>query len=111
MKIFVHGFFHADPHPGNIFVLADNILCYIDFGMIGRIGLKSREDFADLILSIAQRNEVKATDALLRLAVYEEEPDYASLLRGVAGFLFAGMMGFWLLVSIINAGGCKLYKQ
>ena len=86
-QIFVHGFFHADPHPGNIFVLADNILCYIDFGMMGRIGLKSREDFADLILSIAQRNEVKATDALLRLAVYEEEPEYASLLRDVAEFM------------------------
>ncbi|OEU84761.1 MAG: ABC transporter, partial [Desulfobacterales bacterium S5133MH4] len=86
-QIFVHGFFHADPHPGNIFVLADNILCYIDFGMMGRIDLKSREDFADLILSIAQRNEVKTTDALLRLAVYEEEPEYASLLRDVAEFM------------------------
>ncbi|MEA1933393.1 MAG: AarF/ABC1/UbiB kinase family protein [Thermodesulfobacteriota bacterium] len=86
-QIFVHGFFHADPHPGNIFVLADNILCYIDFGMMGRINLKSREDFADLILSIAQRNEVKATDALLKLMVSEEEPDYHSLERDVARFM------------------------
>ncbi|MCK5543763.1 MAG: AarF/ABC1/UbiB kinase family protein, partial [Desulfobulbaceae bacterium] len=86
-QIFVHGFFHADPHPGNIFVLADNILCYIDFGMMGRIDLKSRENFADLILSIAQRNEVKATDALLKLMVSEEEPDYHSLERDVARFM------------------------
>jgi len=38
-------------------------------------------------LSIAQRNEVKATDAILRLAVYEEEPDYNSLARDVAEFM------------------------
>ncbi len=86
-QIFVHGFFHADPHPGNIFVLADNVLCYIDFGMMGRIDLKSREDFADLILSIAQNNEVKATDTLLRMMVFEEEPDYNSLSRDVVEFM------------------------
>lgn len=86
-QIFVHGFFHADPHPGNIFVLADNVICYIDFGMMGRIDLKSREDFADLISSISQRNEAKATDAILRLMIFEEEPDYNSLARDVAGFM------------------------
>ncbi|HBN26811.1 MAG TPA: ABC transporter, partial [Desulfobacteraceae bacterium] len=81
------GFFHADPHPGNIFILPDNILCYIDFGMMGRIDLKTREDFADLILNIAQRNEVKTTDALLRLLVSEDEPDYHSLAGDVADFM------------------------
>ncbi len=86
-QIFEHGFFHADPHPGNIFVLPDNILCYIDFGMMGRIDLKTREDFADLILNIAQRNEVKTTDALLRLLVFEDEPDYHSLAGDVADFM------------------------
>ena len=86
-QIFEHGFFHADPHPGNIFILPDNILCYIDFGMMGRIDLKTREDFADLILNIAQRNEVKTTDALLRLLISEDEPDYHSLAGDVADFM------------------------
>ena len=86
-QIFEHGFFHADPHPGNIFILPDNILCYIDFGMMGRIDLKTREDFADLILNIAQRNEVKTTDALLRLLISENEPDYHSLVGDVADFM------------------------
>ncbi len=86
-QIFEHGFFHADPHPGNIFVLPDNILCFIDFGMMGRIDLENREDFADLIMNIAQRNEVKTTDTLLRLLISENEPDYHSLAGDVADFM------------------------
>ena len=86
-QIFVHGFFHADPHPGNVFVLPDNVLCYIDFGMMGRLDLETRERFADLIMSIVQRNEREAVDALLRLTLTEEEPDYPPLERDVAEFM------------------------
>ena len=86
-QIFVHGFFHADPHPGNIFVLPDNVICYIDFGMMGRLNLETRERFADLIMSIVHRDERKAVDALLRLTLSEEEPDYHALERDVAEFM------------------------
>ena len=86
-QIFVHGFFHADPHPGNVFVLPDNVLCYIDFGMMGRLDLETRECFADLIMSIVHRNEREAVDALLRLTLSEEEPDYPALERDVAEFM------------------------
>jgi ubiquinone biosynthesis protein len=37
-QIFQHGFFHADPHPGNLFVLPNNVICLIDFGMMGSRG-------------------------------------------------------------------------
>ena len=86
-QIFVHGFFHADPHPGNVFVLPDNILCYIDFGMMGRLDLETRECFADLIMSIVHRDEREATDAILNLTLSEEDPDYKSLERDVADFM------------------------
>ncbi|MCD6184690.1 MAG: AarF/ABC1/UbiB kinase family protein [Deltaproteobacteria bacterium] len=86
-QIFVNGFFHADPHPGNIFVLPDNIICFIDFGMMGRINLKSRENFADLILSIVKRDEIKVVDAILNLTEYDDSPDYPSLERDVAEFM------------------------
>ncbi|MDK2921459.1 MAG: ubiquinone biosynthesis protein [Desulfonauticus sp.] len=86
-QIFVHGFFHADPHPGNIFVLPDNVLCYIDFGMMGRLDLETRERFADLIMSIVHRDEREAAKALLRLTLSEEEPDYPALQRDTAGFM------------------------
>ena len=86
-QIFVHGFFHADPHPGNIFILPDNVICYIDFGMMGRINLSSRENFSDLVLSIVHRDEVEATNAILRLAVSDGEPDRHSLEEDVAEFI------------------------
>ncbi len=86
-QIFVHGFFHADPHPGNIFVLPDNIICYIDFGMMGRLDLETRERFADLIMSIVRRDEREAAGALIRLTLSEEGPDYPSLYRDVSKFM------------------------
>jgi ubiquinone biosynthesis protein len=86
-QIFVNGFFHADPHPGNILILPDNVICYLDFGMMGRIDLRSRETCADLILAVTRRDEVKATNSLLKLTIYEGKPDRASLEKEVASFL------------------------
>lgn len=86
-QIFVNGFFHADPHPGNIFILPGNIICFIDFGMMGRISLKTRENFTDLILSIVKRDEVKATDAILKLSKYDDPPDYYALHGDVTEFM------------------------
>jgi len=86
-QIFVHGFFHADPHPGNIFVLPDNVICYIDFGMMGRLDLETRERFADLIMSIVHRDEREAAKALLRLTLSEDGPDYPALQRDTAEFM------------------------
>ncbi|MEA1968379.1 MAG: AarF/ABC1/UbiB kinase family protein [Thermodesulfobacteriota bacterium] len=86
-QIFVHGFFHADPHPGNIFILPDNVICYIDFGMMGRLNLETREDFADLIISVVHRNEKNAAKILLKLTISDDEPDYHSLERDVADFM------------------------
>ncbi len=87
-QVFVHGFFHADPHPGNIFILPGNVLCYIDFGMMGRISLKTRERFADLISSVVYRDELKAVDALLRL-IDNDKPagNYTLLEKDVAEFM------------------------
>lgn len=86
-QIFVHGFFHADPHPGNVFVLPGNAICYLDFGMMGRINIETREHFADLIVNIAQRDEQKVADALVRLTIWDDEPDYHSLERDVDQFI------------------------
>jgi len=67
--------------------MPDNVICYIDFGMMGRLSLDMRERFADLIMSVVHRNEREAVDALLRLTLSEEEPDYPALERDVAEFM------------------------
>ena len=68
-QIFVHGFFHADPHPGNIFILPDNIPCFIDFGQMGRLSLKDREDFADLVLNLVSGDESKVATGVLKVTI------------------------------------------
>jgi ubiquinone biosynthesis protein len=66
-QVFVHGFFHADPHPGNVQVLEDGRICFLDFGLMGYLNLRTREAFADLVYGIAKRNESRASSALLKM--------------------------------------------
>ncbi len=72
-QIFVHRYFHADPHPGNIFALEDGRLAFIDFGMMGRIGVKDQRYFVDMIYYIVKNEEEKAAYNLLRLAKVKDE--------------------------------------
>ena len=86
-QIFVHGFFHADPHPGNIFILSDNVICFIDFGMVGRLSRKNREDFTDLLLNIISRNERKVTEGVLKLTNHTSTVDREALSRDLSAML------------------------
>jgi len=86
-QVFHHGFFHADPHPGNIFILPGNVICFLDFGMMGCVNRKTREDFVDLIDSLVNRDETKATQVLLKLTDWEEEPDIRALEIAVADIM------------------------
>ncbi len=86
-QIFVHGFFHGDPHPGNIFILPDNITCFLDFGMMGRLSRGDREDFTDLMLSIVTKNDRKITDGVLSITTQFGEIDHDALSRDLADLL------------------------
>lgn len=86
-QVFVYGFFHADPHPGNVFVLPDNVICYLDFGMMGRITYEDKEDFANLVMQLVQKDEKKLVRALLKLTYYDEEPDMNKLERDLVEFV------------------------
>jgi ubiquinone biosynthesis protein len=86
-QIFVHGFFHADPHPGNIQILPGNIICFLDFGMMGFLDFTTRETFAKFIIGIAQRNETATAAALLQLAHAELDPPRPGFEADVAEFM------------------------
>ncbi len=70
-QIFEHRFFHADPHPGNIFVLTDGRIAFVDFGMMGSISERDRKDFIDMIYYIVKEEEEKAALCVLNLAKVE----------------------------------------
>ncbi|MBW1716921.1 MAG: AarF/ABC1/UbiB kinase family protein, partial [Deltaproteobacteria bacterium] len=64
-QVFEHGFFHADPHPGNILVLDNNIICFLDFGMMGVLLPKYREYLGSIVVGIVNRDAERITKALI----------------------------------------------
>src|SRR5690606_612934 len=54
-QFFEYGFFHADPHPGNVLVRKDGVICLIDFGMVGKLMKKDKFAFSGILLSMAQQ--------------------------------------------------------
>jgi len=86
-QVFENGFFHADLHPGNMFVLPENVICFIDFGMTGSVDHQTRDDFVDLMDNIIHQNESKTTEIILKLTYWDEEPDIRHLEEDVADFM------------------------
>ncbi len=59
------GFFHADPHPGNVFYLPDNRIAFIDFGMVGRLTEERREQLIRLLLGLVRHDPKQVLDVML----------------------------------------------
>jgi ubiquinone biosynthesis protein len=82
------GFFHADPHPGNLFLMDDGRLCFIDCGMAGRVDRETVTDLANLIHGIASSDIDKFYEAFLALGQVDEvQVDPGSLRRDLHDFL------------------------
>lgn len=81
-QIFEHGFFHADPHGGNILLADDGMLTFIDFGMMGRVTEEERDDFIRVVQSILRKDHQRLTHAIMHLAEPgENRPDLTLLER------------------------------
>lgn len=77
------GFFHADPHPGNIFVDLDGRLVLVDFGMVGRITPVQMQELRRLFVAIAQRREGQIVEAFDRLGFLRPTADFGAVKRAV----------------------------
>lgn len=67
-QILEHGFFHADPHPGNILIREGKII-YIDLGMMGRLSARDRAGFGRIIEAVGAKNASKLKDALISFSI------------------------------------------
>lgn len=67
-QVFFHGFFHADPHPGNILILPGNQICFLDFGMMGNIMPKDLEQLATMFLAVRAKDPRRIIRALQQLS-------------------------------------------
>lgn len=74
-----HGFFHADPHPGNFFIEADGTIGLIDFGMVGILDEQTQDQLADLLIYVNHQDADRLVAVLLDLGVSKKPIDRASL--------------------------------
>jgi ubiquinone biosynthesis protein len=72
-QIYIRGYFHADPHPGNILVLDDDRLCFLDFGIVGRLRPRQQEYLAESLLGTVNRDAGRVTQAVLGLTKQDRQ--------------------------------------
>ncbi|MGF7048917.1 ubiquinone biosynthesis protein [Paenibacillus sp. DS2015] len=78
-QIFVEGFFHADPHPGNIMVRKDGSIAFIDFGMVGRVSSDMKDHLSGLIIALMRKNTEGMVRAVLKLGLLPDDGDISAL--------------------------------
>ncbi|GMA64490.1 AarF/ABC1/UbiB kinase family protein [Alicyclobacillus fastidiosus] len=84
-QLLIHGFFHADPHPGNLAVLPDHSILFMDFGMVGRLTSEMKRYLAGLIVGLMRRDSDAIVRVLYRMGVVPQDIDDAKLHRDVDG--------------------------
>ena len=83
-QFFVRGFFHGDPHPGNIFILDDNSVAFVDFGIFGELTDYLQETLTGYIESVAVGNLPNAVRYFSRLCTPTELTDYQEYLKDIS---------------------------
>ena len=72
-QLLEHGFFHADPHPGNLLALQDGRLCYLDFGMMSEVSRESRTGLIQAVVHLVNRNFSKLSKDFVTLGFLAED--------------------------------------
>jgi len=78
-QIFIDGFFHADPHPGNVMLMEDGRLVLIDFGMVGRLSEEMKGHLSSFVIALMRKNTDAMIRAIMRLGILDEESDRRAL--------------------------------
>ena len=71
-QLFIDGFFHGDPHPGNIMILEDNVVCYLDLGMMGFFDEEFKKNLSELMILLVDQD----VDGLINQLMYMDILDY-----------------------------------
>ncbi len=86
-SVFEFGLFHGDLHPGNIFVINNEKIAFVDFGMVGRVDRVMRRDLADVLISLIKEDYDAITKVYLRMGILPENIDRARFKREYADAL------------------------
>lgn len=83
-QILVEGFFHADPHPGNVFITTDHRIAFLDLGMVGRIMPRLQEDLLQLLLAIAEGRGEEAAQIAIKIGEPRDGFDQSEFIRRIS---------------------------
>ncbi|MEK6984055.1 MAG: AarF/ABC1/UbiB kinase family protein [Nanoarchaeota archaeon] len=75
-QVFVHGIFHADPHPGNILILKNNAIAFVDFGIVGYFSEHLKNKCIDLLYGIIEQDEESIMETLIGMGMESYNLDY-----------------------------------
>ncbi|MEY2983951.1 MAG: hypothetical protein RLZZ568_568 [Cyanobacteriota bacterium] len=113
-QLYLDGFFHADPHPGNLFYLSDGRIAIIDCGMIGRLDPRTRERLTEMLLAIVDLDAKRCSQLTVALSesvgqsnLQRLEVDYERMLRkyydlSLAEFKFSEIVYEFLQIARVN---------
>jgi len=86
-QVLIDGFFHADPHPGNIFLTDDGRVALLDLGMTGRLSSRMQENLLRLLLAISEGNGDDAVKIILNISETTDDFDEAEFSKKAAEFV------------------------
>jgi ubiquinone biosynthesis protein len=78
-QIMIEGFFHADPHPGNVFALPGDAIVFIDFGMVGRLTSEMKNHFASLVIAMMRQSTDGVIKAISRMGLVPDNVNMQQL--------------------------------
>ena len=87
-QLLLDGFFHDDPHAGNMFVLDDNVLCYIDLGTVGILDDDFRKELCDLLMLVGDKDVKGVINQFIYMGVVDYTMDTTDLKRDLRDLFF-----------------------
>ena len=85
--LFIHGLFHADPHPGNLIAADDGAIGILDFGMVGRIDTRLREQIEEMLIAVSMSDSARMTQLIRRAGEVPMKLDEAALSIDVSEYI------------------------
>ncbi|WP_041580510.1 ABC1 kinase family protein [Bacillus sp. 1NLA3E] len=80
-QVLIEGYFHGDPHPGNILALPNDVIIFLDFGMVGRLTPDMKHHIASLVIALMRQNTDDVIKAITRMGIVPSDINI-SMLRG-----------------------------
>lgn len=107
-QILIDGFFHADPHPGNVFLTDDGRIALIDLGMVGRVAPRFQENLIQLLLAISEGRGDETAEITIKMGEPKQNFDEKSFRRAVSDLV---LMSQNTQIENIDAGRVVLRIQ